>query len=217
MQKFRRSGSLCVFFVEGKLPSPRGEHFAAALKRHRFRTIEDAAGEDSSTGWISPDDPSGDSFDLEAMEQGEAIWLRMRSDRKQLPAKWVAIYRAAAERSKGGKLTPRERKELQEDLQEKLLPRVLPAVNFVDALWFEKLGRILLFATSKAARENFDTLFCKTFDARLLAGDPYLLALRSGLADAQLRYLDQVSPVKWPKEARPARTAKGKAAVEAGP
>lgn len=208
MNKFRKSGSLCCYYVEGKVPSQNGEPFLKALAEHRFRTIEDAASEEASVGWVTAEDPTGESFEAEDLAHGEAVWLRMRADRKRLPSKWVAIYRAAAERSAGKKLSARERKELKQDLFDKLLPRVLPAVAFVDALYFAERKLVLLFATARAQREAFDSLFCKTFDARLLPADPYMLALRSGISEAQQRTLDQVSPVKWPQAKR---ERKGKA------
>jgi DNA recombination-dependent growth factor C len=215
MNKFRRSGSFACLFVEGKMPSPHGETFTKALAEQRFRTIEDAASEDASVGWVTAEDPTGESFATEDLEHGEAVWLRMRADRKRLPSKWVAIYRAAAERSSGKKLSVREKRELKQDLLEKLLPRVLPSVTFVDALWLPEQACVLLFATGRAQLEAFDTLFCKTFDARLMMADPYVMALRSGIGDAQQRHLDQTSPVKWPAEKRPARRKPAETPVEA--
>ena len=35
-------------------------------------------------------DPTGDSFDVEDMDGGHAVWLQMRLDKKALPQKWVA-------------------------------------------------------------------------------------------------------------------------------
>ena len=215
MNKFRKSGSLCCLFVEGKLPSAHGEAFLKALEAQRFRSIEDAASEDASFGWVTPGDPTGETFSADDLELGEAVWLRMRSDRKRLPASWVAIYRAAAERSSGKKLTVREKRELKQDLLEKLLPRVLPSVTFVDALWLAEAKCVVLFSTARAQLEAFDSLFCKTFDARLLAADPYVLALRSGITEALQRRLDETSPVKWPAEKRPARGRQVEQPVEA--
>ena len=215
MNKFRKSGSLSCFFVEGKMPSPHGEAFLSALTNQRFRTIEDAASEEASHGWVTAEDPTGESFTADELEHGEAVWLRMRADKKRLPSKWVSIYRAAAERSSGKKLSARERQELKQDLFDQLLPRVLPSVGFVDALYFPEKKVVLLFATGRALQEAFDGLFCRTFDARLLSADPYLLALRSGISEAQQRALDQVSPVKWPHEKRAKRGKPEAAPLEA--
>ena len=195
---FRRSGSIACFFVEGKLPSPEQPSFSEALAQHRFRTIENAASEEVSIGWVTPSDPTGDTFAVEDMSHGSGYWLRMRIDKKSLPAKWVAIYRSAAERSTGRALSVREKRELKQDLMSKLLPRVLPSVNFVEALYFPKRRVILLFATSRNLQESFAKLVRDTFDTHLEVASPLRMAHETKLAREQREYLERVSPVRWP-------------------
>ena len=96
MPSIRRSGGAVLFFYEGKLPAPDEDAFSAALQNRRFRTIEDAASEEISAGWITPVDPTGDSFAQEDMDAGAAVWLRVRIDKKQLPRKWLQIHRDVA-------------------------------------------------------------------------------------------------------------------------
>ena len=55
---FRRSGSFACYFVEGSTPDPRSQEFLDALAEHRFRTIENAAAEQTSAGWVTSGDPS---------------------------------------------------------------------------------------------------------------------------------------------------------------
>ena len=43
-----------------------------------------------------------------------------------MPRKWLQIHRDVAEKAKGKKLSAKERRELKDDLTDKLLPRVLP-------------------------------------------------------------------------------------------
>ncbi len=197
---FRRSGSTVAYYVDGKLPNPHDDAFGAKLADQRFRSIETAASEETSIGWVTSGDPTGDTFELEDMDIDAGIWLRIRFDKKALPTVWLKIHRAVAERSAGRPLSARERKELKEDLSEKLLPRTLPTVQFVDVLYLPKQQRILLFGTSKRIREEFEKLFFKTFAVSVVAATPYTLAQHSGLGREALAYLDQVSPVPWPRE-----------------
>ena len=195
---FRRSGSFACYFVEGSTPDPRGQDFLDALAEHRFRTIEDAAAEQTSVGWVTSGDPSGNSFEIEDLDRDEAIWLRMRIDKKSAPNAWLKIYRDAAEKSAGRKLSAKERKELKEDLLSKLMPRVLPSIRMIDALYVPRDGLILLFGTSNAVREAFLSLFYRTFSTSLTTADPYHLAMSLELDKRATEAMTQIAPVNWP-------------------
>src|SRR5262249_42213159 len=117
--------------------------------------------------------------------------------KKVLPRKWLAIWRAEAERSKGRKLSARERRELKDELQERLLPRVLPTVNLVDALLFHDRRTVLLFATGSSVREAFGKLFFEAFPWPRDRGDPLACARRTGLDKEALAALEGVEPVHW--------------------
>lgn len=196
---FRRSGGFVAFHVEGKTPRPDQEAFAEALSLQRFRSIETAASEERSIGWVSPADPTGDSFAQEDLDLDGAVWLRIRIDKKKLPTIWLKIHRAEAERSRGTPMSARERKELRVDLERRLLPRILPSVQLVDVLWSVEKDLILLFATSSSMREEFHKLFLRTFGARLIDSDPHSLAVHAGISREAVAYLDEVAPVRWPR------------------
>ena len=202
MVAIRRSGGVVVLFWQGKLPDPREPEFAAALANRRFRTIEHAASEEVSIGWVTAVDPTGDSFAAEDMDAGLATWVRLRIDKKQLPRKWLMIHRDVAERERGRKLSARERRELKDDLADKLLPRVLPTVNFVDVLLFADRKTAVLFATGKSVREAFGKLFFETFALPLERADPLLLGLHAGIGPDLEHALERAEPVRWPRRER---------------
>jgi hypothetical protein len=197
MTTFRRSGSAVVYWIDGEAPDPRSPSFAQALAEHRFRTVEDAASEETSIGWVTRGDPSGDTFEAEDLDLDVATWLRVRIDKKSIPTAWLRIHRSAAERSAGRRLTMREWRELKQDLADKLLPRVLPTVQILDALYSHDSRRVLLFATATRARDEFHKLFFRTFATNLTQQGPHSLALHAGLERDPLAYLDEVSPVCW--------------------
>ncbi len=199
MANLRRGGSASLFFIEGDLPSLQAPEFVAALERQRFRSIETSASEEVSIGWVTCNDPSGGSFEREDIDLDRALWLQIRVDKKKLPMRWVAIYRAAAERAAGRKLSGKERKTLKEDLADQMLPRVLPAVQLLDVLIDAKQHRALLFSTSKSARDEFVSLFKKTFgSADLRPATAFEWAVRGKLAPQARHYLEEVAPVQWP-------------------
>ena len=186
----RRGGSVAQLAYQGRIAHPGDpEAFSAALAARRFRTIENAASEEVSVGWCTPGDPTGDSFHYEHLDAGQATWLRMRTDRKKLPAEWLAVHRTAAEQAKGRPLSAKERRELKDDLTEKLLPRVLPKMGFVDALLFPERKLVLLLSSSKGARETFDKLWFETFAVPLDVVGP----LQMGGAAAE-----KLEPTRWP-------------------
>lgn len=170
---FRRSGTLLAYRVTGRIPKP--VDLEAKLSPHRFRSIDAAANEDSSSGWVSPGDPTGNTFDADDMEFGRLVWLRIRIDVKKLPAARVQIERTAAERSLGRPMSVRERREWKAELEERLLPSTLPRTQFVDVLWAPKRGAAFAFAPSKAAREEVERLLTRTFGVSLLPMDPECL------------------------------------------
>ncbi len=199
MAALKKSGSFVVFHWDGKLTDPQDQAFADALKNRRFRTIENAASEEISAGWVTAGDPTGDSFDLEDLDGGAGTWLRFRIDKKKMPLKWLQIHRDAAEKARGKKLSARERRELKDDLMEKLLPRVLPTITLVDALLYHDRKTVQLFATSKTARETFGKLFFETFGAPLERANPLQSGLRAQIAPDLKQELERLEPIRWPR------------------
>ena len=212
MAAIRRSGGVVAFFWSGKLADPSSDGFCSALANRRFRTIEDAASEEVSAGWVTPADPTGNSFAPEDLDGGTGTWLRFRIDKKVLPKKWLQIHRDVAEKAKGKKLSARERRELKDDLASKLLPRVLPTIQLVDALLFHEKKTVLLFASSKNARETFGKLFFESFSIPLERSNPLRCGLRADIGATGRTALERAEPVRWPKTGATERTPVRRAA-----
>lgn len=197
MTTLRRTGSFVAMHWAGTMCPPEG--FPEKLKQHRFRTIENAASEEKSFGWVTPCDPSGDSFDLEDMSAGgSAYWLRVRFDAKRLPQKWVQRHMDAATKAKGRQLSARERRELKEDLREKLLPRVLPGTANIDVLVRHGAAQVLVFGTPKVASEVISGLWLATFGVALEELGPFQLACRSAGPHVGVGALQKLEPTRWP-------------------
>lgn len=195
MPPFKKGGSFVRFFVEGSIPDPSSEEFFEALANERFRSIESAASEETSVGWVSASDPSGQDFLREDVLLGDFVRLRMRMDKKKLPAAWLAIHMAAEIRARDGqKISAKERKAIRADIEDRVLPRTLPSVSFVEIVYVPGKDQVLLFSTSASAAAECAKLFHRSFGVSLEEVDPTTLAQRSSLPVDQKRYLDQCSP-----------------------
>lgn len=189
MPPFRRSSSFVRLLAGGGRLDPDDDAFFAAIAEHRFRGIENAASEETSVGWVSPGDPSGDELGREHLVFEDLVWLRMRIDRKRLPPAWRSIWLAAEIRARGGRPPgARERKAILADVERKVLPRVLPSVRLVDVVVDPQDASVLLFSTANAVEVECARLFRATFGVTLERAGPGALAARLGL-DGALRDL----------------------------
>lgn len=202
MPPFKKGGSFVRFFVEGSIPEPSSEQFFEALAEERFRTIENAASEEVSAGWVSPSEPSGQDFLREDILLGDYVRLRIRVDKKKLPASWLAIHMSAEIRARDGqKISAKERKAIRADIEDRVLPRTLPSVSFLEVVYVPAKAEVLLFSTSAAAAAECAKLFHRSFGAQLVEVDPSTLAGRASLPEDQLRYIDQCSPFSLRRKA----------------
>jgi DNA recombination-dependent growth factor C len=200
---FRKSGSFVRFYVEGRVAAPDSDEFLAALAEHRFRTIENAASEETSVGWVCPSDPSGQAFVREAIWLPPLARLRLRADRKKLPRPWLVIRMAQAIAERGGKVGAKERKQIRGEIEDELLPRVLPGVRLVDLVYDPDRRQLLLFAAGNAMAVECVKVFERTFGARLVAAVPLHVAQRSEPGTAERRRLAELEPFSLTRPGEP--------------
>ena len=93
---------------------------------------------------------------------------------------------------------------------------MLPSITLVDALLFFDKRTVLLFATSKAAREAFGKLFFETFGTPLERANPLQCGRRAPLDAEQKRALENAEAVRWPRAERAERTHVARPARDAG-
>lgn len=186
----RRGGSMTAFTWTGNIAANEEMDLVLALAQHRFRSIDAAASEEVSVGWCSPSDPTGDTFDGLFLA-ASLLWLRVRIDRKKLPAVELQKAVANAERSRGRPLSARERRELKDSLHEALLPRLLPRSAFVDVLVDMHHGVGAVFATGQSTREAVAKLIDETFGVKYAPLGPLELGARAAVQD-QFPHLDGI-------------------------
>lgn len=193
--KLRKGGGLTAYRAQSTV-DPFAAEFVDALAAHRFRTIENAASEETSTGWITPEDPTGDTFAIADMDAGNAIWLRVRQDSKRLPAIMLDQHVALRERALGRPLRKKEMRELRGELVSQLLPRILPSSTNVDALFWPDQRLVLLLSTSKTVRDAFGSLWAATFGAAVDRLDAPALAIEI-LPPERNQALRDLQPTRW--------------------
>jgi DNA recombination-dependent growth factor C len=149
---------------------------------------------EEAVGWVRPtgvDDielPEDAEWDMShgRTEDGDGFLLRMRIERRRVPASLVQhVYRQkffAAEGRSGKPPSAQERRELREKVKSDLTAKALPTLAHVDAFWRDSAGELLVFSTSKKARETFERLFQATFagplEQTLVRVTPALMAHR---------------------------------------
>ncbi len=124
-------------------------------------------------GWVLPfndlDESLGpnDAWDMSHCRTDAGFALKMRMERRIVPQELLKLLYLsrvdAAERKKAKSLSRQEKKAMREALAEELLEQALPSISYVDAMWDDDRGQLLLFTASKKARELFEQLFRKTF------------------------------------------------------
>lgn len=158
MKALRRGGGLTAFHIERFDPESR--RVIEAMAEHRFRSIETAASEETSVGWVRPGDPSGGAVDPELLGDGMA-WLQLRRDVKRLPGWRLQLELDGIEKTAGRPLTGKQRRQAKQEIRDRLLPTWPVTSNVLDVL--VRGDRVLLLSSSKGAVEQFHGLWRDTF------------------------------------------------------
>ncbi len=209
MIRFRRSGSFVRWFVEGKPADVSDTSLLDALRRERFRPIDDSATDEESVGWVTREDPSGGRFDPEDVIHDRFLVFALRVDRKRIPATLLRIHARADLRSAGGRngkpLGRAQKKEILEETRRKLMARALPSVSLTDCVWSCRRGVLSVFATGAGTLDRAARHFRATFERSLVLATPGAIAERRKLPDALRKRLGEVSPVSFVRDEESAR------------
>lgn len=158
----------------------------------------DGPAKPEAMGWVRPLTQSDEEmvgedshWDMSDCHAGEAYLLRMRYERRKVPASLVQMMYKQKLRDhlqKTGKNMPRqERQEFKEKLMQDLLKRTLPLVTYTDLLWRADEHELFIFSTSKSVRQRAEQLFHQTFgkplDLSLVRFDGTLAFLDDETAD----------------------------------
>ncbi|MEW5735815.1 MAG: recombination-associated protein RdgC [Thermodesulfobacteriota bacterium] len=176
------SSSVAVtrYLVLGKPKEPFLENVREALARHAVRDI-DGQTDVKTVGWAGFEKHFASSFDPEHLATGEYLAFCLRVDKKSLPGKVVRKNMSLAAAKKLAEtnrqfLAKEEKKDLREQVEAMLLTKIPAVPSVYDVLWDLTEDEVWLFSTQKAAKEEFETLFNKSFGLALVPLFPYTLA-----------------------------------------
>ncbi len=196
------SVSVMRYKIDGKLKEPITDTIADALKHNAFTEIEDEA-EEKLSGWTSFSHPFSPDFEGSSFVFGTYMIFALRIDKKSIPSKLVKKHysiEAAKKLAETGReyLSKTERLAIRENVLNVLTLRIPASPSIYDVMWNYEAGLLWFFSTQKAANEELETLFAKSFRLSLIRLFPYTMAdLNSGLSDAQRSLIQNLSPTRF--------------------
>ncbi len=194
--------SIARYTVKGKLEDPVMEMIETGLKKNTFKDIDNEPA-DMSTGWTSLNSPYNPDFDGSSFIIGPYVVFSMRIDKKSIPAKVIQKH-CAIEEIKRLKETDREflsrteKKQLKDHVIDVLTLRIPSTPSVHDLIWNYEESSLWFFSTQKAANEELETLFSKSFDLTLVRLFPYTMAdFNAGLSDSEKDILNKITPTHF--------------------
>jgi hypothetical protein len=200
-----------VRFVAEVPPKLDRAAVARAITRHAFRDVDlDAGAGAQNAGWIGIHDPLATTFTPADLFFQHYLAVGFRQDIRLVPAKLLWIERRRAEEARKthdgvARLGATARREIKDEVAQRLLARALPAPRLFDCVWNLQTGRLYFTGKVRVAREAFAELFRKTFGVGPVPMIPYLAAEHVGLAPGIVDAVRAVEPASLVAPA--ARTA----------
>jgi recombination associated protein RdgC len=194
--------SITRYIVEGRLEAPVLETVSAGLKKNAISEIDDQSSE-KAAGWTSFEKPYQPDFSGSSFAYGAYLVFSLRIDKKSIPSKVVKkhfMLESARRLADSGRqyLSRNEKQTIKDHVINRLNIQVPATPNVYDIIWNYEDSCLWFFSNLKAANEELETLFLKSFDLTLVRMIPYTAAhLASGLTDAEKDILLKLSPTSF--------------------
>jgi len=196
------SVSITQYLVEGSIESSFMETVTDALKANAIREIDNEP-DDKSVGWTSFQSPYQPDFEGSSYMYGTNLVFSLRIDKKTVPSKVVTKQLKMAidkrlEQSERESLHRNEKSEIKDEVLRRLFLRMPATPNMYDLIWNYEQKILWFFTNQKAANEELETLFSKTFKLSLIRMFPFTAAeLTCNLQDTEKDYLTKLSPTNF--------------------
>jgi DNA recombination-dependent growth factor C len=173
------SVSVARYRVDGKIEENVMETIHAALKQNAITTIEDEYAE-ITMGWTPFESNFNPDFEKFTFTFGDFFLFSLRIDKKSVPSKiiqkHISIEIAKKLKEEGRQfLSKNEKTEIKENVTDKLMRQMPSTPNIYDVLWNHEAQMVFFFSTQKAANEELETLFTKSFRLRLIRLFPFTI------------------------------------------
>lgn len=204
MSILSNSVSITRYQVHGEIKAPIIENIADGLKSNTILDIDNQIS-DKATGWTAFDKPFQPDFEGSSFVYGNAFVFALRIDKKNIAAKVLKKHytiEVAKRMADSGRdfLSKNEKKLVKEHVISGLSVRIPATPNIYDLVWHYEESMVWFFTNLKAANEELETLFSKSFNLSLIRLFPYTAAeLSSDLSDSQLDELRKISPTQFIK------------------
>lgn len=191
--------SLARYRVEGAIPDPFLETVRDRLKNHAIHEIDNDPAE-KSVGWTCFETPFQPDFDNVNPVFGTHLVFSLRIDKKQIPAKVLRKHldMAVAKRlrqTERNSLTKNEKQELRDEVARRLYVRIPATPNVYEVVWNYEAQTLWFFSTQKAANEELESIFSKTFKLSIIRIFPFTEAeMICGLTDEEKDALYKAAP-----------------------
>jgi DNA recombination-dependent growth factor C len=196
------SVSITRYKVDGEFETPLIESVTRGLQQNILHEIDRDEAEKTS-GWTSFNNPFKPDFEGSSFLIGTHFIFSLRIDKKTIPSKIVQKYYALETAKKLAEtnrdfLSRSEKKLIKEHVITVLSLRIPATPNVYDIVWNYEEKDLWFFSNLKAANEELETLFSKSFKLRLIRLFPYTMAdLTCALSDADRDVLSKMSPSEF--------------------
>jgi recombination associated protein RdgC len=199
MSLLSNSASITRYKVNGKIKPPVLETVANGLTNNTISEIDNQVS-DMAVGWTSFEKPFQPDFGASIFVYGNYFVFSLRIDKKNIASKILKkqyTVEAAKRLADSGReyLSNSEKRMIKDHVMNALCLRIPATPNIYDLVWNYEDSSVWFFSNLKAANEELETLFSKSFDLSLIRIIPYTAAyLSSELSDSQRDELQQISP-----------------------
>jgi len=198
------SSSLSVarYIVEGKKDDAIIDIVRKGLKENAISEIEDEYAE-ISTGWTPYESPFNPDFEKFSFTFGTYFVFSLRIDKKNIPAKIIQKHIAIeiAKRIKESNrdfISKNEKTDIKDIIIEKLMRQIPSTPNIYDVVWDYENSSLLFFTTQKAANEELETIFSKSFKQKIIKIFPFTMADKnSSITDQERDIILKTGPIKF--------------------
>ena len=194
--------SITRYHVEGQLAKPAIDTVHQGLVNHTVKEIDQKPYE-KSVGWTSIEKPYAPDFSGSSFLVGSFFIFSLRVDKKTLPLKIVQKETSAAiskrlETGDRAFLSKDEKNDLKETIRAALFQRVPATPHVHDLIWDLENHTVTFFSSQKAACEELETLFQKSFQLQLIRLFPYTRAeLKGGLTPTQKDQMQKLEATRF--------------------
>jgi hypothetical protein len=199
MNLLSNSASITRYIVHGKMKPPVLETVADGLIKNTISEIDNQIS-DMAVGWTSFEKPFQPDFSGSLFVYGEYFIFSLRIDKKNIAPKILKKHytvEAAKRLAESGReyLSKSEKKMIKDHVINTLSLRIPATPSIYDLVWHNKNSSVWFFSNLKAANEELETLFSKSFDLSLIRMFPYTSAyLSTDISDSQRDELQKISP-----------------------